>query len=82
MKDHKLMWIAAPTLGLALLMGGCGEKKGDEAPPTGGTPPAPLSEKSPADQPKVTEGTGSDTGTPGTAQGQKPDEKKESSQKG
>jgi hypothetical protein len=82
MKDHKLMWIAAPTLGLALLIGGCGEKRGDEAPPAGGTAPAPMSEKSPGEQPRVSEGTGTDTGTPGTAQGQKPEEKSESSQKG
>lgn len=85
MKDQKLIWIAATTLGLALFIGGCGEKKGeDQAPQTSSaTPPAPMSEKSPADQPGVSQGSGSDTGMPGTAQGQKPDEKKDdSSQKG
>ncbi|HYT53834.1 MAG TPA: hypothetical protein VEQ38_03905 [Verrucomicrobiae bacterium] len=86
MKEQKLIiWVAATTLGLALFIGGCGEKKaGDEAPQTSSaTPPAPMSEKSPGDQPGVSQGSGSDTGMPGTAQGQKPDEKKDdSSQKG
>jgi hypothetical protein len=81
MRDQKL-WIAATTLGLALFASGCGEKRGDEAPPAGGTTPAPMSEKMPGDQPRVSEGTGTDTGTPGTAQGQKPDDKNDSSQKG
>lgn len=77
---NELRWLAAPTLALALLIGGCGEKK-DEAPqPTGGQAPAPMSERSPAEEPKVSQGT--DTGTPGTAQGQKPEEKTEASQKG
>ena len=42
MKDQKLIWIAATTLGLALFIGGCGEKKGeDQAPQTSSaTPPA------------------------------------------
>jgi hypothetical protein len=85
MKDQKLIWVAATTLGLALFIGGCGEKKaGDEAPQTSSaTPPAPMSEKSPTDQPGVSQGSGPDTGMPGTAQGQKPEEKKDdSAQKG
>jgi hypothetical protein len=86
MKDQKLIWIAATTLGLALFIGGCGEKKGeDQAPQTSSaTPQAPMSEKSPGDQPGVSQGSGSDTTSmPGTAQGQKPEEKKDdSSQKG
>jgi hypothetical protein len=83
MKQQKLLWVAASTLGIALFMGGCGDKKGDEAPQSSQAPaPAPMSEKSPADQPNVSQGSGSDAGTPGTAQGQKPNEKAESSQKG
>lgn len=83
MKQQKLLSLAAATLGIALFIGGCGEKKGDEAPQSSPAPaPAPMSEKSQADQPNVTQGSGPDTGTPGTAQGQKSEEKTESSQKG
>jgi hypothetical protein len=83
MKQQKLLSLAAATLGIALFIGGCGEKKGDEAPQSSPAPaPAPMSEKSQADQPNVTQGSGPDTGTPGTAQGQKSEEKTESSKKG
>lgn len=71
MKHPKLMGIAASTLALALFVGGCGDKK-DEAPQSTGA--APMSEKSPG----ISQGSGSDTGS-GTAQGQKAEEKKESS---
>jgi hypothetical protein len=85
MKEKKLIWIAATTLGLALFIAGCGEKRGDEAPQTSSaTPSAPTSEKSPGGQPGVSQGSGSDAGMSGTAQGQKPAEEKkdDSSQKG
>ena len=84
MKDPKLIWLAATTLGLALFIGGCGEKKaGDETPQTSSATPAAPSEKSPGDQPSVSQGSGSDTGMSGAVQGQKPEEKKDdSSQKG
>jgi PBP1b-binding outer membrane lipoprotein LpoB len=62
MKQQKLLSLAAATLGIALFIGGCGEKKGDEAPQSSQAPaPAPMSEK---------------------AQGQKSEEKTESSKKG
>jgi cytoskeletal protein RodZ len=75
MKNTKLVLLAAAALGFALSLGACEQKKSDETPPSSvGTSQAPSPEKSTPDQSSTSPSSGSDAGSTGSAQGQKPED--------
>jgi hypothetical protein len=76
MKNTNLVLLVGAAIGLALSLGACEQKKSDETPPPSsvGTSQAPSAEKSAPDQSSTSPGSGSDTGSTGSAQGQKPED--------
>jgi hypothetical protein len=74
MKNTKLVLLVAAALEFALSLGACEQKKTDETPSSVGTSQAPSPEKSAPDQSSTAPSGGSDTGSTGSAQDQKPED--------